>query len=134
MSVHEAFTGLDPRLSLAIHAVAAAVTVAAILVVAAFLRDKNTSMQGFGIYESGAPATGAAVAPVPTAYFQVAAFFVIFDFEAAVLFTWAMSAPAAGLAGLVSAAIFILVLLLALFYLWADGALDVGARSEGGAA
>jgi NADH:ubiquinone oxidoreductase subunit 3 (subunit A) len=37
-------------------------------------------------------------------------------------------------AGLVSAAIFILVLLLALFYLWADGALDVGARSEGGAA
>jgi NADH-quinone oxidoreductase subunit A len=132
--VHEALTGLDPRISLAIHSVAAILTVAAVLAVAALLRAKGESTRAWGAYESGAPVRGPATAPVPTQYFQIAAFFVIFDFEAAVLFTWAMSAPAAGVAGLVSAAIFIGVLLVALFYLWADGALDVGARSAGGAA
>ena len=132
--MHEALTGLDPRLALAIHAVAAIATVAAVLAVAAFLRERGEATRTWGIYESGAPVRGAAVAPVPTQYFQIAAFFVIFDFEAAVLFTWAVSAPAAGMAGLISAAIFIVVLLVALFYLWADGALDVGANSAGGTA
>lgn len=132
--MQEAFTTLDPRISLGIHAIAAALTVAIALLLARLVRPRGRDVATFGIYESGAPATATAVAPVPTAYFQIAAFFVIFDFEAAILFTWALSAPAAGLAGLVSAAIFILVLLVALFYLWADGALDVGARSEGGAA
>lgn len=130
----EAFTTLDPRLALAVHVVAAAVTVAVALLLAWVLRAPGGQVGAFGIYESGAPATGATVAPVPASYFQIAAFFVIFDFEAAVLFTWAMSAPAAGIAGLVSAGIFIAVLLAALFYLWADGALDVGAKSAGGAA
>jgi NADH-quinone oxidoreductase subunit A len=134
VDLQEALTGLDPRLSLAVHGVAALATVAAVLVVAALVRDRRDSATDFGIYESGAPMREAAVAPVPTQYFQIAAFFVIFDFEAAVLFTWAVSAPAAGVAGLVSAAIFIGVLLVALFYLWADGALDVGADSRGGAA
>ena len=130
----EAFITLDPRLALAVHAAAAAVTVAVALLLARVLRAPGGTVGAFGIYESGAPAAGAAVAPVPASYFQIAAFFVIFDFEAAVLFTWAMSAPAAGLAGLVSAGVFIAVLLAALFYLWADGALDVGAKSRGGAA
>ncbi|MEE4119994.1 MAG: NADH-quinone oxidoreductase subunit A [Paracoccaceae bacterium] len=131
--MHEVLSGLDPRISLAIHSVAAILTVAAVLAVAALLRAKGESTHAWGVYESGAPVRGPAVAPVPTQYFQIAAFFVIFDFEAAVLFTWAMAAPAAGVAGLVPAAIFIVVLLVALFYLWADGALDVGADSRGGA-
>ena len=130
----DAVATLDPRTTLALHALAAIATVAAVLGIAALLRDKGGTGEAFGIYESGAPAARVAVAPVPAAYFQIAAFFVIFDFEAAVLFTWAVSAPAAGVAGLVSAAVFITVLLVALFYLWADGALDVGADSRGGAA
>jgi NADH-quinone oxidoreductase subunit A len=124
--------GMDPALAVLIHAVAAIATVAAVLLVSALLRDK--SINDAGIYESGAPSAAAVVAPVPARYFQIAAFFVIFDFEAAVLFTWAMAAREAGGAGLVSAAIFIGVLLAALAYLRADGALDIGARSEGGAA
>ena len=129
----EALNAVDPRVALAIHAVAALATVAAVLAIAAFLRAPGRPQRGFEIYESGAPVRSAAVAPVPATYFQVAAFFVIFDFEAAVLFTWAVSAPEAGMPGLVSAAIFIVVLLVALAYLWADGGLDVGADSRGGA-
>ena len=57
-------------------------------------------------------------------YFPIAALFVIFDMEAAILFAWAVAARDAGWVGLIEAAIFIGVLLLALIYLWADGALD----------
>jgi NADH-quinone oxidoreductase subunit A len=132
--VLEALNAVDPRVALALHAVAALATLAAVLAIAAVLRAPGRPQRGFEIYESGAPVRSAAVAPVPATYFQVAAFFVIFDFEAAVLFTWAVSAPEAGMPGLISAAIFIVVLLVALAYLWADGGLDVGADSRGGAA
>ena len=128
----EAFFSLDPRASLAIHAVAAIATVAAVLGVAKVLRTPGVPKERWGIYESGAPADAAANAPVPTAYFQIAAFFVIFDFEAAVLYTWALTVAEAGLSGLLAAAVFIIVLLVALAYLWLDGALDVGARPAGG--
>ncbi|AHM02489.1 NADH ubiquinone oxidoreductase chain A [Roseibacterium elongatum DSM 19469] len=129
----EAWFGLDPRASLAIHVVAAMLTVAAVLGVAKILRTPGVPKDRWGIYESGAPADAAANAPVPTAYFQIAAFFVIFDFEAAVLYTWALTAAQAGAGGLMAAGVFIIVLLVALAYLWLDGALDVGARPAGGA-
>ena len=44
-----------------------------------------------------------------------------------------MVAAEAGAQGLIAATIFIMVLLLALAYLWLDGALDVGARPAGSA-
>lgn len=44
--------------------------------------------------------------------------------EAAILFAWAVAARDAGWLGLIEAAVFIGVLLLALVYLWLDGALD----------
>jgi len=128
-----ALFGLDPRAALAIHAVAAIATIAAVLGVARLLRSPGRPDDRWGIYESGAPADAAAHAPVPTSYFQIAAFFVIFDFEAALLYTWALTAAEAGLQGLVAAAILIVALLLALAYLWLDGALDVGARPAGSA-
>jgi NADH-quinone oxidoreductase subunit A len=131
--VTEASMGLDPRAALAIHVVAAIVTVAAVLGVARVLRTPGVPKDRWGIYESGAPADAAANAPVPTSYFQIAAFFVIFDFEAAVLYTWALTAAEAGGTGLIAATIFIVVLLVALAYLWLDGALDVGARPAGSA-
>lgn len=120
---------IDPRVSLALFAGLAIFVALAALGVSGLLRARGQG-NAFGIYESGAPVGEAMRAPVPVAYFQIAAFFVIFDFEAAVLFTWAVSAPDAGWPGLVSAAIFIFVLLAALVYLWADGALDTGARSK----
>jgi NADH-quinone oxidoreductase subunit A len=132
--VTEAWLGLDPRAALAIHSVAAIATVAAVLGVAKLLRTPGVPKDRWGIYESGAPVDAAAKAPVPTSYFQIAAFFVIFDFEAAVLYTWALSAAEAGGQGLIAAGIFIIVLLAALAYLWLDGALDVGARPAGSAA
>jgi NADH-quinone oxidoreductase subunit A len=51
-------------------------------------------------------------------------FFVIFDVEAVFLYAWAVSVRHNGWSGLVMAAIFIAVLLAALFYLWRVGGLD----------
>lgn len=124
---------LDPRVALAIHVALALATVVAVLAVAAVLRERRPPGAGFGIYESGAPDVAAPTQPVPVAYFLIAAFFVIFDVEVAILFTWAIAAAEAGWTGLVSAGVFIGVLLAALVYLWTDGALDVGPRAAPGA-
>lgn len=124
----ELVASLDPRLALAVHVAVSVATVVAVLLVAWLLREKRPPEAGYGIYESGAPDVMPAARPVAASYFMIAAFFVVFDLEAAILFTWAAAAPDVGWPGLVSAGIFIAVLLAALFYLWADGALDVGPR------
>lgn len=127
----ESLARSDPRMLLAIYVGTVVLAVALILGIARLLRQPSTPLAGSGTYESGAPAGQAMTLPVPAAYFQIAALFVIFDFEAAVLYAWAMAVRPAGLAGLVSAGIFIAVLLVALFYLWADGALDTGPNRAG---
>lgn len=123
---------LDGRLALLVHAIAATAVIGAILGLAWVLRDKDPNRNRFGIYESGAPVSGAPTSPVPALYFQIAAFFVVFDFEAAVLYTWAVTAREAAWTGLLAATVFIGVLLAALAYLWADGALDTGPRDARG--
>jgi NADH-quinone oxidoreductase subunit A len=52
----------------------------------------------------------------------------IFDVEAALLFAWAGAAREVGRPGLIAATVFVALLLAALAYLWADGALDTGPK------
>lgn len=69
-------------------------------------------------------------------YYLIAVYFLIFDMEVAVLFAWTVAVREAGWLGFIEAAIFILILLAGLFYLWADGALSFRSRRparEGGA-
>lgn len=113
---------LDPRAALAIHLAIVAFVMVAILVVAGMLREQGRS--GFGVYESGAPPGPPVWGRIATQYFLIALFFMIFDVEVAVLFTWAVAAKALGPAGFVAAAVFIVVLLAALAWLWLDGALE----------
>lgn len=81
-------------------------------------------------YESGNIPTGSARLRIPIKYYLVAVFFVIFDLEAAFLFAWAVAVREAGWAGFFEASIFIGVLLVALAYLWRQGALDWGPRGR----
>jgi|SRR5580658_9134220 NADH-quinone oxidoreductase subunit A len=75
-------------------------------------------------FESGAVSVGSALMRLPAKFYLVAMFFVIFDVEAVFLYAWAVSVRHNGWSGLVMAAIFIAVLLAALFYLWRVGGLD----------
>lgn len=95
---------------------------AAILIVAGLLRERDRP--GFGVYESGAPPGPPVWGRTAAQYALIAIFFMIFDVEVALLFAWAVAAKAIGPPGLVAAAIFILVLLAALLWLWLDGALE----------
>ena len=75
-------------------------------------------------FESGAVPVGSAQLRMPAKFYLVAMFFVIFDVEAVFLYAWAVSARQSGWAGLLDAAIFIAVLLVALLYIWRTGGLD----------
>ncbi|MFC0239537.1 NADH-quinone oxidoreductase subunit A [Rhodopseudomonas telluris] len=115
---------IDPGAALAIHVALSAGIVAAIIVVAAWLREKRSGARADVPYEGGVLPAAPQQGPVNAPYFLIAALFVIFDMEAAILFAWAVAARDTGWLGLIEAAVFIGVLLLALVYLWADGALD----------
>jgi NADH-quinone oxidoreductase subunit A len=75
-------------------------------------------------FESGAVAVGGAQMRMPAKFYLVAMFFVIFDLEAVFLYAWAVSVRQNGWTGFEMAAIFIAVLLAALFYVWRVGGLD----------
>jgi NADH-quinone oxidoreductase subunit A len=75
-------------------------------------------------YESGILSEGSARVRFPAGFYLTAMFFVIFDLEAAFLFAWAVAIREVGWAGYIEAAIFIVVLVATLAYLWRAGALD----------
>jgi NADH-quinone oxidoreductase subunit A len=59
-------------------------------------------------------------------FYLIAMFFVIFDLESAFLFAWAVALRDLGWLGYVEVVVFIGVLLVALVYLWREGALEWG--------
>src|SRR5271163_2382631 len=75
-------------------------------------------------FESGVVSVGSAQLRMPAKFYLVAMFFVIFDVEAVFLYAWAVSVRQNGWTGFAMAAIFIVVLLAALLYVWRVGGLD----------
>ena len=79
-------------------------------------------------YESGIASTGSAKLRFGASFYLVAVFFVIFDLEAAFIFSWAVALREIGWSGYVEGVVFIGVLLVALVYLWRVGGLDFVTR------
>ncbi|NHO33683.1 NADH-quinone oxidoreductase subunit A [Acetobacter fallax] len=79
-------------------------------------------------FESGIIPTGSGHLRLPVQYYLVAMFFVIFDVEAAFLFSWATVVTDTGWVGYGAALVFIVFLAVSLAYLWRAGALDWGPR------
>jgi len=61
-------------------------------------------------------------------FFLYAIFFVIFDLETIFLFSWVIAFDEVGWMGFIEATIFIVILLVALIYLWRIGALELKHR------
>lgn len=76
-------------------------------------------------YESGILSLGSARIKFGSHFFLYAIFFVIFDLETLYLFAWAISFEQVGVVGFIEALVFIIILLIALVYLWRIGALAV---------
>jgi NADH-quinone oxidoreductase subunit A len=77
-------------------------------------------------YESGILSEGSARVRFSAKFYLVAMFFVIFDLEAIFIFAWAVAVRETGWAGYAEVSIFVIVLLVALGYLWRTGALEWG--------
>jgi len=78
-------------------------------------------------FESGiVPVGSAEQTRLSIEFYLIAMFFVIFDLEAVFIFAWAVAFFEAGWQGYIGAAVFIVILLVALVYEWRTGALDWG--------
>ncbi len=88
------------------------------------LGGRNTGRAKNDPFESGVVSVGSGRLRISAKFYLVAMFFVIFDLEAVFLYAWAVSLRASGWAGFIEAAIFIVVLLVGLAYVWRLGGLD----------
>ncbi len=82
-------------------------------------------------FESGIIAVGEAEqTKLSIEFYLIAMFFVIFDLETIFIFGWAVAFFELGWRGYAGAAVFIVILLVALVYEWRSGALDWGVKQR----
>ncbi|MEJ2728933.1 MAG: NADH-quinone oxidoreductase subunit A [Deltaproteobacteria bacterium] len=94
------------------------------------LGQRHRSRATEDIFECGLVSTGSARVRFAAKFYLMAMFFVIFDLESVFIFVWAVGARELGWIGYFEVAVFIGILLAALFYLWRVGALEWGTLKQ----
>jgi NADH-quinone oxidoreductase subunit A len=129
-------TVVDPAIHLqqlwplVVYSLAVIGLIALMLGLSHFLGQRRRDAATDEPFESGIVSQGSARLRISVAYYLVAILFIVFDLEAIYLFAWAVSFREAGLTGFIEAALFILILLAGLVYLWRLGALDWGGKQN----
>ena len=121
-----------PFYHIAIYALISAALIGSLLLAAWWLGAKRTSAAKQLPYESGVAPSGSARLAWPVPFYLVAIFFIVFDVEAAFIFTWSVAWDLLGIVGLVQITVFITILFAGLAWLWIKGGLDWGPSQEGG--
>lgn len=103
---------------------AAVVLVVAALAIANLIAPRSSNPQKGEPYECGIPTRGDAWVQFKAGYYLFAILFLIFDIETVFLFPWAVVAAELGTYALVSASLFLGILILGLAYAWKKGALE----------
>ncbi len=111
-------------LALMIYSIMVIGLIAILLFLCSFLGRKILHREKLLQYESGITPTGIAQILSPAPFYLVAIFFLIFDVEAAFIFSWAVSFYRLGWVGWIQMTFFILLLLFGLFYVWKKGGLN----------
>jgi len=88
------------------------------------LAPNNPTPEKLAPYECGIVPLQDPVERFPVKFYLVAMLFVIFDVEIVFLFAWAVRMEAFGWAGIAAIAVFMLMLMETLAYVWKRGALD----------
>lgn len=97
----------------------------AVILAISFALGERHRFQGRDIpYESGVQPIVPASIPYDARYYLVGVFFILFDIEAAIVLTWAVAFYELGWLGYVTAALFIVTLVVGLIYIWRLGGLD----------
>ena len=94
------------------------------LLVAKLLRPNNPTAEKLFPYECGEDPIGPQWMKFNVRFYVVALIFILFDVELVLLFPWAVVYQKLGMFAYVAGALFILILFLADFYLWAKGDLE----------
>jgi NADH-quinone oxidoreductase subunit A len=94
------------------------------LITARILGPRNPTTEKLLTYECGEDPLGSPWVKFNIRFYVVALIFILFDVELVVLFPWALAFQKLGMFGYVSGALFIAILFLADFYLWAKGDLE----------
>lgn len=103
------------------------VAVVAIMIGASFVLGQRHQDRATGQpYESGIVSEGSARVRMTSQFYLMAMLFVIFDLEAVFIFAWAVAVRELGWVGYSAISVFIVLLLIALVYLWRIGALGWG--------
>jgi NADH-quinone oxidoreductase subunit A len=100
--------------------------VGALLFLSSWLGEKKIGVEKLRPFESGIIPTGSARFRYPVPFYLIATFFLIFDIEAAYIFSWAVAFNRLGWSGWLQITFFILILLISLFYIWKKGGLEWG--------
>jgi NADH-quinone oxidoreductase subunit A len=98
--------------------------VAAALITAKILRPHNPTDEKRLTYECGEDPIGSPWIRFNVRFYVVALIFLLFDVELVLLFPWALVFKDLGMFAYIAGAIFIVILFLADFYLWAKGDLE----------
>ena len=112
--------------SLVIFALMVTAVIGLLLFIASWLGEKKPNTEKLRPYESGIIPTGSARLRYPVPFYLVAIFFLLFDVEAAYIFSWAIAWEKLGWAGWLRISFFIAVLILGLVYVWIKGGLEWG--------
>jgi NADH-quinone oxidoreductase subunit A len=112
--------------SLVVFALMVMAVIGLLLFIASWLGEKKLNTEKLRPYESGIIPTGSARLRYPVPFYLVAIFFLLFDVEAAYIFSWAIAWEKLGWAGWLQISFFIVVLILGLVYIWKKGGLEWG--------
>jgi NADH-quinone oxidoreductase subunit A len=113
-------------LALGLFTLMSLILIIALLFLAEWLGEKKPNPEKLRAYECGIIPTGTARFAFPIAFYLIAAFFLIFDVEAAYIFSWAIAFERLGWSGWLQISFFIVILLISLFYIWKKGGLEWG--------
>ena len=117
-------------LALGVFTLTVLLLVIALLFISGWLGEKKPNPEKLRPYECGVIPTGVAQFRYPVAFYLIATFFLIFDVEAAFIFSWAIAFDRLGWSGWVQISFFIFILLTSLFYIWKKGGLEWGPKTR----
>jgi len=115
---------------LAVYSFAIVALAAAMIIISYFLGERHKERVTNEPYESGIVGTDSARLRFSVKFYLIAMFFVIFDVESIFVFAWAIAFRQVGWTGYIAVVVFIVVLVIALVYLWRAGALDWAYRKQ----
>jgi len=111
-------------LSFALYSVIVLAVLGLLLVLTRRLGEQKPNLEKARPYECGVIPTGGARFRFPVSFYLVAVFFLIFDVETALIFSWAVAMEDLSWRGWLQISFFIIILLVSLIYLWKKGGLD----------